>query len=136
MPCMDNLPRLRMNFTSNMMSQTSPIRPKGGVVCPAKGRSRGAKTYVYHITSAANLRSIIDAGEIRPCSIMATMGTVYTNIAHIRIQGDRARTRVPYGPGGTLHDYVPLYFATRSPMLYAIHEGKVAGNAAGQAEVV
>lgn len=33
-------------------------------------------------------------------------------------------------------DYVPFYFAPRSPMLYVINEGAVAGYAGGQSEVV
>ena len=38
--------------------------------------------------------------------------------------------------GGTLADYVPFYFANRSPMLLAIHKGHVAGYEGGQAEVI
>ena len=35
-----------------------------------------------------------------------------------------------------MHDYVPFYFAPRSPMLYAIHMGNVDGCTAGQADIV
>ena len=35
-----------------------------------------------------------------------------------------------------LSDYVPFYFAPRSPMLYAIHKGKVEGYTGGQGEVL
>lgn len=38
--------------------------------------------------------------------------------------------------GGTLSDYVPFYFAPRSPMLYAIHKGIVEGYTGGQGEVL
>ncbi|RJP39076.1 MAG: DUF4433 domain-containing protein [Phycisphaerales bacterium] len=36
---------------------------------------------------------------------------------------DRARARVPCGPGGEIRDYVGFYFGPRSPMLYRIHTG-------------
>lgn len=39
-------------------------------------------------------------------------------------------------PGGTLADYVPFYFASRSPMLFAIYKGVVAGYKGGQADVI
>ncbi|MBK6671126.1 MAG: DUF4433 domain-containing protein [Actinobacteria bacterium] len=37
----------------------------------------------------------------------------------------RRRRGVPIGPGGVVADYVPFYFAARSPMLYAISSGNV-----------
>jgi len=43
---------------------------------------------------------------------------------------------VTHGPGGVLHDYVPFYFAPRSPMLYSISRGKVVGYDGGQAPVI
>lgn len=60
----------------------------------------------------------------------------YTNIAHTDIQDRRSRQRVPCGREGHLHDYVPFYFAPRSPMLCAIHHGRVAGYTGSQSDVV
>ena len=50
----------------------------------------------------------------------------------MRIQARKVRTAAK----GTLADYVPFYFAPRSPMLYTIHGGNVAGYTEGQKPVV
>jgi hypothetical protein len=60
----------------------------------------------------------------------------YQNIAHGGAQGARAAKPLPNPPGGAVHDYVPFYFAPRSPMLSAIHAGKVAGCAFTQQDIV
>lgn len=67
---------------------------------------------------------------------MQKTGINYTNIAHQNIQYRRAITKVPCSAGGTLHDYVPFYFSPRSPMLYTIYRGNVAGYAQGQNSVI
>ena len=92
-------------------------------------------TPVYHITHLRNLAGIIAAGGLRCHRHLCAQSTQYTDIAHRNIQDRRADTPVPCGPGGNLHDYVPLYFAPRSPMLYAISRGNVEGYAGGQKPV-
>ena len=64
------------------------------------------------------------------------METQPATIAYANLKEKRASTRVTVGPGGTLADYVPFYYAPRSPMLYANHKGFVAGNPNGQDEIV
>ena len=83
--------------------------------------------YIYHITHINNLESIIKSGGLLSYSGMQIANMRYTNIAHQNIQDRRATTSVPCGSGGKLHDYVPFYFAPRSPMLYAINRGNVEG---------
>jgi len=50
---------------------------------------------------------------------------VVADISMHSVQGHRAVKAVPVPPGGTLHDYVPFYFAPRSPMLRTLEGGNV-----------
>jgi hypothetical protein len=47
----------------------------------------------------------------------------YHNIAYQGAQGKRATKLVARPPMGVIHDYVPFYFAPRSPMLFTIDKG-------------
>jgi hypothetical protein len=82
-------------------------------------------TLIYHFTALANLPSIARSGGLHSLNGMARDGIRHDSIAYESVQAKRAGTRVPCGPGGCLHDYVPFFFAPRSPMLYAIHKGRV-----------
>lgn len=91
---------------------------------------------IYHITHIDNLESILAEGGLLAYNVMLETQTNYTNIAYENIQDRRARIRVPCGAGGVLHDYVPFYFAPRSPMLYTISQGNVPNYTQGQAAVI
>ncbi|MEZ4433760.1 MAG: DarT ssDNA thymidine ADP-ribosyltransferase family protein [bacterium] len=52
------------------------------------------------------------------------------------VQQRRATAVVSRGPGGVLLDYVPFYFGPRSPMLYQLHTGQVAGYTDSQGSLV
>lgn len=93
-------------------------------------------THIYHITHLDNLASILASYGLDANTVMRERGSSYTDIAHQNIQDRRTRVQVPIAPFGTLHDYVPFYFAPRSPMLYAIHKGAVAGYKGGQDQVI
>ena len=93
-------------------------------------------TPIYHITHLNNLTSILNSGGLIPVSGLKQKQVSYTNIAYEQIQNRRATKRVPYGAGGVLHDYVPFYFAPRSPMLYTIHKGNVPGYQDGQSSII
>jgi hypothetical protein len=43
------------------------------------------------------------------------------------VQEKRRNKQLKRSPGGILHDYVPFYFAPRSPMMYVISRGGVEG---------
>ncbi|MDP4013925.1 MAG: DUF4433 domain-containing protein [Candidatus Nanopelagicales bacterium] len=57
-------------------------------------------------------------------------------IGHAHIKQRRLHTLVPVAPFGVVADYVPFYFAPRSPMLFAIHRNQVAGHRGGQEPIV
>lgn len=84
-------------------------------------------TRLFHITAVANLSGIFGAGAILAKNTGASSGIAYQNIAHQGAQSVRAGKAIPIPPGGVVHDYVPFYFAPRSPMLYAINNGAVSG---------
>jgi hypothetical protein len=78
------------------------------------------------MTHISNLDAILATGALVATARLQAAETPFTNIAYSSIQGRRATTPVPCGPGGRLHDYVPFYFTNRSPMLYTINRGHVA----------
>lgn len=84
-------------------------------------------TRLFHITALANLPAIAQGGELLAKNAVAAAGAQYSNIAYQGAQGARAQRQVPNPPGGVVHDYVPFYFAPRSPMLMAIDGGNVPG---------
>lgn len=91
---------------------------------------------IFHITAIANLPAICAAGALLSKNAGAAAGIDYQNIAHQGAQGTRAGRAVPNPPGGVVHDYVPFYFAPRSPMLGAIETGRVANCPWRQGDIV
>jgi ssDNA thymidine ADP-ribosyltransferase, DarT len=93
-------------------------------------------TDIFHITCVSNLTSILSKGGLYAKNQHQQKGINYIDIAYQNIQDSRANTRVPCGARGNLHDYVPFYFAPRSPMLYAIHGGNVNNYPHGQESII
>jgi ssDNA thymidine ADP-ribosyltransferase, DarT len=109
-----------------------PSEPIGTPEPWIKGR-----TAVYHITHVSNLASIVSGGQLDCVNQCAAKGIEPASIAYAGIKAQRARTAVTVARGGTLADYVPFYYAPRSPMLYANHYyGGVADAPGGQASIV
>ena len=91
---------------------------------------------LFHITAIENLPAICATGLLLSKNLGELVGIGYQNIAHQGAQGDRSGRIAPNPPGGVVHDYVPFYFAPRSPMLRAIEGGKVAGCQWRQSDIV
>lgn len=58
------------------------------------------------------------------------------DISYYDLQERRKRKQIRHGPGGDLHDYVPFYFAPRSPMMYRISRGALEGYEGGAEPLV
>lgn len=86
------------------------------------GESSIGSQLLYHITHINNLSSIIKQGGLQSHITIQQQGIKYKDVANQDIQSRRNRTKIPLGPGGILHDYVPFYFAPRSPMLYYLYK--------------
>ncbi len=91
---------------------------------------------IYHITHLDNLAAIIQQGGLLSNTQLQASNQNYRDISYSTIQDRRATTPVPGANRGVLHDYVPFYFAPRSPMLYTIHKGNVPNYQGSQAAVL
>ncbi|CAM2934497.1 TPA: DUF4433 domain-containing protein [Legionella pneumophila] len=91
---------------------------------------------LFHITALTNLNNICCQGALISKNKVGHHGINYQNIAHAGAQSSRSHRAVLNPPGGLLHDYVPFYFAPRSPMLSAIHNKKVSGCSLNQEDII
>jgi hypothetical protein len=91
---------------------------------------------LYHITHLDNLTSIVQCGGLLSNTCLRARNQKFRDISYGNIQDRRATKTVPCAAKGVLHDYVPFYFAPRSPMLYTIHKGNVPSYQGGQATVL
>ena len=87
------------------------------------------------MTRIERLPSIVEHGLL-PDNTCRQQQVTGVEIGYDHIKRRRALRVVPCGVGGTLADYVPFYFAPRSPMLYAITGGLVSTEAARTEEIV
>jgi hypothetical protein len=78
---------------------------------------------IYHFTDFANLERILTAGALQCHKVAPTK----VDIGNSSIKENRQNRDVPCGLRGKVCDYVPFYFAPRSPMLYSIMRGNVEG---------
>lgn len=75
--------------------------------------------WIYHFTHLDNVEAIFATGHLA-CDLMAREGLTRTEVGDPAIKQSRRQRAVLAGPGGQVGDYVPFYFATRSPMMYRI----------------
>lgn len=85
---------------------------------------RPRPTRVAHFTHVNHLASIIRFGILADRAAQDER-LLTSEVGNLEIKGHRRRREVPLEPGGRVGDYVPFYFAPRSPMMYVIHKGNV-----------
>ncbi len=93
-------------------------------------------THIYHITHVTNLASILERGRLL-CDRSCDEANVQAQqIGYVHIKQRRMARAVPLAPQGTLGDYVPFYFAPRSPMLYTIEHRNTPDYQDGQRRII
>jgi len=76
-------------------------------------------TRIYRAAHGTLLGSFLERGLLCRRRVLDA-GIAFQSISNEDIEARRARTAVPCGLGGTLHDYVPFHFGPRSPMMYRL----------------
>ena len=84
-------------------------------------------TPIYRFLHVDNLPIYLQRAALHAPNHIPNDGLVYKTIHNVNIQQRRKVTRLPCGPRGVIHDYVSFYFGPRSPMLFQLHTGRVAG---------
>lgn len=86
--------------------------------------ARPTPTPILHFTHISHLASIAEEGLA--CDTDAQDGgLLMVEVGNRSVKGQRRAKVVPCEPGGVVADYVPFYFAPRSPMMFAIDRGRV-----------
>jgi hypothetical protein len=91
---------------------------------------------LYRIIHVDNLPTLIRRGALHAPNSTPPDGLPYHPIHNTGVQASRSVRRVPCGPGGTIHDYVPFYFGPLSVMLLNLHTGRVPGYDQGQGPLI
>jgi len=95
-------------------------------------------TDIFHFTHLDNLATILADGGLWSDSACAKMQRAVARSGSSEIKQRRLATPIEsgVGMGGCVGDYVPFYFAPRSPMLFSISRGNVPGVSADQDPLV
>jgi hypothetical protein len=87
--------------------------------------TRAAERLLFHFTHIRNLPDILAEKCLVSDTAMQGRGGVPVECGDIGVKGERRTRRVKAAPHGVPADYVPFYFAPRSPMMYKIGKGGV-----------
>lgn len=96
---------------------------------------RPQPTTLYHFTHVDHLADIVRRGLLADSAVHNT-GMLRVEVGHTDIKQRRRSRLVPLPPGGVVADYVPFYFAPRSPMMYVIERGGVPTYTSGCDQII
>lgn len=99
---------------------------------PDTSHLRPSQRLIMHFTHVNNLPGILSAGCLQADGLVERGSSLVTEAADLDIKARRRAVPVPLPPYGTVADYVPFYFAPRSPMLFALAKGRVPTYTEGQ----
>jgi len=80
---------------------------------------------LFHFTHVDNLPAILEAGALLSDTVVCARGILSNEAGDPEIKERRRHQPVTCPPGGFVGDYVPFYFAARSPMMYKLYVGGV-----------
>ncbi|HMQ24598.1 MAG TPA: DUF4433 domain-containing protein [Acidimicrobiales bacterium] len=80
---------------------------------------------LFHFTHIENLPAILEAGALVSDTTVVAQGLLANEAGNPEIKARRRSQPVTCSPGGVVGDYVPFYFAARSPMMYVLWKGRV-----------
>ncbi len=90
------------------------------------------KTRIFRIIHIDNLKILLNRKGLHAPNHEPRDSQNYKPIHDVEIQKKRKAKEIKVGPKGCLHDYVPFYFGTHSPMLLKLISGQVKGYNEGQ----
>lgn len=93
-------------------------------------------TPIYRFTHVDNLHICLKRRGLYAPNATPNDGLVYKTIHNEEIQQERHIRKIPCGPRGSIHDYIPFYFGYLSPMLFQLKTGWVAGYNEGQEPLI
>jgi hypothetical protein len=93
-------------------------------------------TPIFRFLHVDNLETCLRRGGLHAPNHTPNDGLPYKTIHNVDIQKQRRVKPIPCGPRGVIHDYVSFYFGPRSPMLFQLHTGRVAGYTEGQEPLI
>jgi ssDNA thymidine ADP-ribosyltransferase, DarT len=91
---------------------------------------------ILHFTHVTNLPGILAAGCIQADSLVDRASALRVEAGDPSVKARRKDRRIPSAPYGRVADYVPFYFAPRSPMLLTLAKGNVPTYQEGQDPLV
>ncbi len=87
--------------------------------------ARSADRLIMHFTHVRNLPGILATGYVHADNHVGERSRLAVEAADLEIKTSRRAIRIGLAPFGCVADYVPFYFAPRSPMLYKLAKGGV-----------